>query len=51
VAAADSADLVWLWDTQADAAARSVCAMAGQPLTRAEWNAYVPGLRYAPPCR
>jgi WD40 repeat protein/transcriptional regulator with XRE-family HTH domain len=51
LAAADSAGLVWLWDTQPAAAARGVCAMAGQPLTRAEWHAYVPGLPYAPPCR
>jgi WD40 repeat protein/transcriptional regulator with XRE-family HTH domain len=51
LAAADSAGLVWLWDTQAAAAARAVCAMAGQPLTRAEWRAYVPGQHYAPPCR
>ena len=36
---------------QASAAARAVCAMAGQPLTRAEWRAYVPGQHYAPPCR
>jgi len=49
--AADSAGLVWLWDTQAAAAARAVCAMAGQPLTRAEWRAYVSGtaLRAAVP--
>jgi len=51
VAAADSAGLVWLWDTGAGAAARGVCAMAGQPLTKAEWQAYVPLLPYAPPCR
>jgi len=51
VAAADSAGLVWLWNTQAGAAARGVCAMAGQPLTRAEWHAYVPGRPYTPPCR
>jgi WD40 repeat protein len=51
VAAADSSGLVWLWDTGASAAARAVCATAGQPLTRAEWRAYVPGARYAPPCR
>jgi len=51
VAAADSAGLVWLWDTRAAAAARGVCALAGQRLTRAEWHAYVPGLPYAPPCR
>jgi len=51
LAAADSSGLVWLWDTHAAAAARAVCAMAGQPLTRAEWGAYVPGQHYAPPCR
>ena len=51
LAAADSSGLVWLWDTQPAAAARAVCAMAGQPLTRAEWGSYVPGQRYAPPCR
>jgi WD40 repeat protein/transcriptional regulator with XRE-family HTH domain len=51
VAAADSSGLVWLWDTRASAAARAVCATAGQPLTRAEWRAYVPGVPYAPPCR
>jgi len=50
VAAADSSGLVWLWDTGASAAARAVCAAAGQPLTRAEWRAYVPGVPYAPPC-
>jgi WD40 repeat protein len=51
VAAADSSGLVWLWNIQAGAAARGVCAMAGQPLARAEWHVYVPGLPYAPPCR
>jgi len=51
LAAADSAGLVWRWDTRASDAARAVCALAGQPLTRAEWRAYVPGLSYAPPCR
>ena len=50
--AAGSADgTVRLWDTSAPAAARAVCATAGQPLTRAEWAAYLPGRRYAPPCR
>jgi WD40 repeat protein/transcriptional regulator with XRE-family HTH domain len=51
LAAADSSGLVWLWDTSAGAAAHAVCAMAGQSLTPAEWSAYVPGTRYAPPCR
>ena len=51
LAAADSSGLVWLWDTGAAAAARAVCATAGQPLTHAEWHAYVPGQPYAAPCR
>ena len=51
LAAADSSGLVWLWNIQAGAVARGVCAMAGQPLTAAEWHVYVPGLPYAPPCR
>jgi WD40 repeat protein len=51
LAAADSSGLVWLWDTGAAAAARTVCAMAGQPLTHPEWGAYVQGVTYAPPCR
>ncbi len=51
LAAADSNGLVWFWDTGVAATARAVCAMAGQPLTRAEWRADVPGQQYAPPCR
>jgi WD40 repeat protein len=50
LAAADSSGQVWLWDTHATDAATAVCAMAGQPLSRAEWRAYVPGRPYAPPC-
>jgi len=50
LAAADSSDQVWLWDTHATEAAAAVCAMAGQPLSRAEWQAYIPGRPYAPPC-
>ena len=49
--AAGSADgTVRLWDTQPLAAAATVCATSGQPLTRAEWAAYIPGLPYQPPC-
>jgi WD40 repeat protein len=50
LAAADSSGQVWLWDTHATEAAAAVCAMAGQPLSRAEWQAYIPGPPYAPPC-
>jgi WD domain, G-beta repeat len=49
--AAGSADgTVRLWDTGVRPAAEAVCATAGPPLTRAEWAAYLPGRRYAPPC-
>ena len=41
---------VRIWDTGVRAAAAEVCATAGQPLTRAEWGANLPGRRYAPPC-
>jgi WD40 repeat protein len=49
--AAGSADgTVRLWDTRPQAAAAAVCAASGQPLTRAEWAAYIPGRGYQPPC-
>jgi WD40 repeat protein/transcriptional regulator with XRE-family HTH domain len=49
--AAGSADgTVRLWDTGEHAAARSVCAAAGEPLTRSEWVSYDPGRAYQPPC-
>ena len=50
LAAADSFGQVWLWDAHATTAAAAICAMAGQPLSRAEWQAYIPGRPYAPPC-
>jgi len=50
VAAGSSDGTVWQWDTGAKRAAAGICSLAGQPLTRAEWRAYVPGRRYAPPC-
>ncbi len=50
--AAGSADgTVRLWDTRARAASAEVCANAGQQLTRTEWRIFLPGRRYAPPCR
>lgn len=42
---------VRLWDTSPAAAAARICATTGEPITRAEWTRYVPGRRYAPPCR
>jgi WD40 repeat protein len=51
IAAASADGTVRLWRTAPSAAAAAVCAMAGDPLTRAEWRRYVPGVPYATPCR
>ena len=37
-------------DVSPGAAEAQVCANLGQPLTRAEWNVYVPGVPYRAPC-
>jgi WD40 repeat protein len=41
---------VRLWDLDAEAVARRVCEVAGPPLSRAEWQQYVPEMPYQPPC-
>jgi WD40 repeat protein/transcriptional regulator with XRE-family HTH domain len=41
---------VRLWDTAPAAARAQVCASLGQPLSRAEWSTYVPGVPYRAPC-
>jgi WD40 repeat protein len=49
--AAGSADgTVRLWDTSASAAIAAECADSGQPITRLEWDNYVPGQPYRAPC-
>ena len=49
--AGGSADgTVRVWDTQPRAASTTVCATSGQLLTRSEWQIFLPGRRYAPPC-
>jgi WD40 repeat protein/transcriptional regulator with XRE-family HTH domain len=42
---------VRLWQTDPAAAARAVCATAGDPITPDEWDRYVTGKAYRPPCR
>jgi WD40 repeat protein/transcriptional regulator with XRE-family HTH domain len=50
--AAGSADsTIRLWQTAPQAAAHLVCAMAGQPMSAAQWASYLPGVSYHPPCR
>lgn len=50
LSASGSDNTLHFWDYTPSAAARMVCASAGAPITRTEWNRYVQGTRYAPPC-
>jgi WD40 repeat protein len=51
VLAAGSQDgSVRLWLPTATAAASYICSITGTPITRAEWERYIPGLPYHPPC-
>jgi WD40 repeat protein/transcriptional regulator with XRE-family HTH domain len=50
LAASSDDGTVHLWDVSPGAAQAQVCANLGQPLTRAEWNVYVPGVPYRAPC-
>lgn len=40
----------WIWTTDTDAAAALVCDTSGDAITREEWEKYVPGRSYDPPC-
>jgi WD40 repeat protein len=40
----------YLWDLRPNAWERRACAVAGRPLTRAEWNEALPGRSYEPAC-
>jgi WD domain, G-beta repeat len=51
LAAGSDDGTIRVWDTAVQAAADAVCATAGQPITRREWTASIPGLAYHPPCR
>ena len=44
-------DSTRLWETDADRAARDICAVATPKITPAEWETYFPGLAYDPPCK
>ena len=43
LAAAGTAGQVTMWDTDVNAATEVECRLRGTPLTRAEWDTYVPG--------
>jgi WD40 repeat protein/energy-coupling factor transporter ATP-binding protein EcfA2 len=39
-----------LWETNVDNIATRICATVWPPITKDEWNQYLPGLTYQPPC-
>jgi WD40 repeat protein len=41
---------VRLWDTDPDEAIKNICSPIVTPLTRAQWQQYIPGLPYKRPC-
>ncbi|MET3423138.1 WD40 repeat protein [Actinoplanes tereljensis] len=43
-------DGVDFWSTDPEEVIPRVCASAGDPISRREWETYVPGLPYKPPC-
>jgi WD40 repeat protein len=50
LSAASADGTVFTWDVSPAAALAQACATLGQPLTQAEWSAYVPGVPYKAPC-
>ncbi len=42
---------VRLWDTGLERVAASICSTGGDPITSAEWERYIEGKPYRPPCR
>ena len=51
LAAGSSGGSVRLWDIRPAAAIGTLCAVAGQPISVAEWRSFIPGRPYQPPCR
>jgi len=43
--------LLTFWDFHPSQVATRICALAGTPITRAEWAQYIQGAAYDPPCR
>jgi WD40 repeat protein len=41
---------VRLWNTDTDTVARSVCTTVGDPISRSEWDQFIAGKPYTPPC-
>ncbi|WP_117212172.1 helix-turn-helix domain-containing protein [Allorhizocola rhizosphaerae] len=50
LAAGGTEKTVWLWNTDPLQAIDHICGHAGDAITVEEWERYVPGLAYQPPC-
>ncbi|MFD8103215.1 AAA family ATPase [Nocardia fluminea] len=48
--AAGDAEVLQVWLADADAVAQDLCRFPAAQLTREEWNRYLPGTAYRPPC-
>lgn len=48
--AAGNAEVLQVWLTDADAVAEDLCRFPAAQLTREEWDRYLPGTEYRPPC-
>jgi WD40 repeat protein len=51
LATAGADKTVRLWNTDTDQVATYICGTTGSSITAAEWNEYIPGLPYNPPCQ
>jgi WD40 repeat protein len=50
LATASSDQTARLWETNVDNVAARICATVWPAITLNEWNQYLPGLPYRPPC-
>jgi WD40 repeat protein len=50
LASGGSEGTIRLWDTNPDQTAKDICALSVTPLTRAQWQQYIPGQSFNPPC-
>jgi WD40 repeat protein/transcriptional regulator with XRE-family HTH domain len=51
LAGGGSAGTVQLWDTDPGSVAAWICTRTGDPITPAEWDRFIPGHPFDPPCR
>jgi WD40 repeat protein len=48
--AAGADQVLHMWDDDPSSLAKTICRIAGTPLTRSEWDQYVQAGQYSPPC-